>query len=64
MGRRLRLLDRILYCGFGLVDARLIASPQVPSRLALLGACVILNNLPMSLSDGTFGIINAGRRCR
>jgi len=64
VGRRLCFLDRFRYGVFGLVDARLVTSLEVPRRFALLRVSVIFDSLPISLSDGIFDIINARRQCR
>ena len=64
VGRRLGLLDRVPYGAFGHVHARLVTSPQVPCRVAFLGVGVIFDNLPVSLSDGIFDIVDASRLCR
>jgi hypothetical protein len=62
VSRRLCLFDRFRHRVLGLVDARLVAGLQSPGRLALLGVGVIRDDLPMSLGDGVFGIIDARRR--
>lgn len=64
VGRRLGLLDRVSYGVIGLVDARLVTSLQIPRRVAFLGVGVIFDNLPVSLSDGIFDIVDASRLCR
>lgn len=65
VGRRLGLLDPVPYGVFGLVHARLVASLQIPRRVAFLGIGVIFDSLPVGLSDGIFDdIVDASRLCR
>jgi hypothetical protein len=66
VGRRIGLFDRFPDGVFGLVDARLVASLQSPSRVAILGVGVIFDDLPLAvgLRDGIFGIVDARRLCR
>jgi len=64
VGRRLCFLDRFRYGVFGLVDARLVTSLEVPRRFALLRVSVIFDNLPIGLSDGIFGIMRPSSATR
>lgn len=64
VGRRLGLLDAVPYGVFGLVHARLVASLQIPRRVAFLGIGVIFDSLPVGLSDGILDIVDASRLCR
>jgi hypothetical protein len=63
VGRRLGLFNRLPDRVFGLVDARLVAGLQSPSRVAVLGVGVIFDDLPIGLGDGIFGIVDARRLC-
>jgi len=65
VGRRLCLVERIRQRNLGLIDVGLVASLEIPRRLALLGVGVVLDDLPLSLGDGIFDVVNArGRRRR
>ena len=64
VGRRLGPLDPVPYGVLGLVHARLVASLQIPCRVAFLGVGVIFDSLPLGLGDGIFDIVDASRLCR